>query len=347
MDKENAKKLSPEEQSQLRKQVVRLREKGRANGEIAELLGLSLSHCSRVWKAYQNEGLSGIAKKQRGRKAGEKRAMTAEQECQIKRIIVDKTPEQMKFDFMLWTRKGVQELIKRECGVSLAIRSVGDYLQRWGFTVQKPLKVAYEQNPERVAKWMEEEYPAIQEKAQKENAVIYWGDETGIQNGANVERGYAPKGHTPVARLAARKEKISMMSAISNQGLLRFMIYDDGMTSERLIEFMKRLTRDSKRKVLLILDNLRTHHSKVVQAWLEANKEKMEVFYLPPYAPQVNPDEYLNNDLKRNVHSGSPARTKKQLTHKTRSFMMKLQRTPAHIKAYFKHQKLKYINCYI
>lgn len=344
MDRVDANKLTPEEQYQLRKQVVRLREKGMPNNEVAEVLGLSQEHCSRIWRVWQKEGPNSIANKPRGRKVGDKRALTQEQEKQIRRMIVDKTPEQLKFDCMLWTRKAVQELVKRECGVTLAIRSVGEYLQRWGFTVQKPLKVAYEQNPERVRRWMEEEYPAIQGKAKAEEAIIYWGDETGIQNGANVERGYAPKGHTPVARLAARKEKISMVSAISNQGLLRFMIYDDGMTSERLIEFMKRLIKDSSQKVLLILDNLKTHHSKVVQAWLENNKGKIEVFYLPPYAPQANPDEYLNNDLKRSVHSGSPARTKKQLTHKTRSFMARLQRKPARIKAYFRHEKLSYIN---
>jgi transposase len=345
MEKTNAKQLTPEEQCHLRKQVILLRKKGIANGEVAEILELSESHCSRIWTAYWEEGPESIGLKRRGRKDGEKRLMTTEQEESIRRMIIDKTPEQLKFDFMLWTREAVRQLIKRQFKIEMALTSVGNYLKRWGFTVQKPIKVAYEQNPERVKKWMEEEYPAIQAKAKAEEAIIYWGDETGIQNGANVEKGYAPKGNTPIARIAAKKEKISMVSAISNQGLLRFMLYDEGMTSERLVEFMKRLVKDSNQKVLLILDNLRTHHSKVVQAWLEKSKEKIEVFYLPPYSPQANPDEYLNNDLKRSVHSGSPARTKAQLTHKTRSFLKRLQRRPAHVCSYFRHKNLRYINC--
>jgi len=169
---------------------------------------------------------------------------------------------------------------------------------------------AYEQSPAKVSKWLSEEYPVIKEQAKKEDAEIFWGDETGIRNDAQHERGYAPKGKTPVVRLNAKREKTNMISAINNQGKVRFHIYDSNMNADILIDFMKRLIKSAGRKVYLALDNLRVHHAKVVKAWLEENKHRIEVFYLPAYSPELNPDEYLNCDLKAGVHSGLPSRSK-------------------------------------
>ncbi|TCL52961.1 transposase, partial [Hydrogenispora ethanolica] len=225
---------------------------------------------------------------------------------------------------------------------NIPIRTITDYLKRWGFTFQKPAKQAYEQRPEAVQKWLDEEYPAIKERAKHEKAEIYWGDETGIQNDAYQAKGFAPKGKTPIIKLNVNKSRVNMISAISNRGLVRFMLYEDTMTAERLIQFMFRLIKDANRKVYLILDNLRTHHSKNVKQWLEKNKDKIEVFYLPSYSPELNPDEYLNGDLKRRVHSGIPARTLKDLKKKTRSFMKTLQRRSYHVKNYFKHDRVSY-----
>jgi len=133
-----------------------------------------------------------------------------------------------------------------------------------------------------------------------------------------------------------------MLSAINNEGKVRFMLYDDTMTSQRLILFMTRLVKDVKGKVYLILDNLRVHHGKKVSQWLEAHKEKIAVFYLPAYSPELNPDEYLNNNLKQKVHSGLPARTAKDLRKKTRSFMRMLVKRPQHVKKYLEHKKVAY-----
>ena len=144
-------------------------------------------------------------------------------------------------------------------------------------------------------------YTAIHSKAKDENAEIYWADETGLSTQGNLVRVYAPAGKTPDLRLNSQKEYLSMISAVNNRAKLRFMLYDDAMNSQRLIEFVKRLVKDAGRKVILILDNLRVHYSKPVKAWLE-HHEKIEVFYLPAYSPELNPDEYLNNDLKSAVH---------------------------------------------
>lgn len=342
MEKIDARKHSPETQYEIRKQVVRFRKQGIPNSDVAKGLGISVFRASRIWQSYKKEGSKAIKLGQRGRRAGDKRTLTAEQEREIQRALIDKTPDQLKLSFALWTRDAVKLLIKQLYGIEMPIRTVGEYLKRWGFTPQKPVKRAYEQNSEAVKKWLETDYPLIASRAKEEKAEIYWGDETGIQTGANRVRSFAPKGQTPVVRLVAKKSHISMISAITNQGKVRFMMYRNAMHSELLIKFMTRLTKDAGRKVFLILDNLRTHHSKDTKKWLEAHKEEIEVFYLSSYSPELNPDEYLNNNLKNKVHSGNPIRNREDLEKKTRSFMRTLVKRPVHVRSYFMHPKVAY-----
>ena len=236
----------------------------------------------------------------------------------------------------------MQELIEDQFGIKLAIRTVGNYLSAWGFTPQKPLKSAYEQSPSKVQKWLDESYPVIKEKAKKEDAEIYWGDETGVRSDCQHGRGYAPVGKTPMIKLSAKRRSTNMISAITNQGKVRFQIYDGRMNADQLIQFMKRLIKDAKRKVLLIVDNLRVHHAKKVTQWLAKHPEQIEVFYLPAYSPELNPDEYLNCDLKAGIHSKRPARTQKQLKAKVLSHMRMLQKQPKRVVKYFLHPKISY-----
>lgn len=342
MNNFDARKLNQQTQYELRKQVVRLREKGLDNKAISEIVGLSPCHISTIWKKYERGGLAAIKPGQRGRRQGAQRELTAEQEVGIQKLLVDKTPDQLKLSFALWTRDAIRLAIKQLYGKDLPLRTISDYLKRWGFTPQRPTKRAYEQNPTLVAQWHASVYPEIQARAKQEKAEIHWGDETGIQNDAYHARGFAPKGKTPVVRINATKSRINMISSITNRGKVRFMLYRETMTAKVLIRFMSRLIKDADRKVFLILDNLRVHHSKVVKAWLEENKEQIEVFYLPSYSPELNPDEYLNGDLKQKIRSGLPARSEKELEKKTRSFMCTLQNRPKHVQSYFRHPKIAY-----
>lgn len=316
--------------------------KGIKYQEIADSVGVHYQTVSKWINAYKKEGFLGIKAQRQGRPTGSGKRLSLEQENRIKHLIMDKTPDQLKLDYALWTRKAVMELVTQKTGIELSIRSVGNYLASWGFTPQKPTRRAYEQNPTKVEQWLKEEYPAIAEKAKAEDAEIYWGDETGIRSDCQHGRGYAPAGQTPVIRLNARRESTNMISAINNQGKVRFQIYDGTMNADRLIGFLKRLIKDAQRKVILILDNLRVHHAKVVRAWLDENTEQIEVFYLPAYSPELNPDEYLNCDLKAGVHGGKPARSKKALKSKVLSHMRMLQRKPERVKKYFKHPKIQY-----
>lgn len=182
----------------------------------------------------------------------------------------------------------------------------------------------------------------IAPRARGQEAEIYWADETGIESDEYSARGYAPKRKTPFIQLDAKKNHISMISSISNQGQARFMIYWEAMQSDLLITFMRRLIKDAERKGFLILDNLRTHHCKKVTAWLQKHKEEIEVFSLPSYSPELNPDEYLNGELKVKIRSGQPTRSEKDLEKKTRSFMKTLVKRQQHVRSCFKHPSAAY-----
>jgi len=342
MDKIDARKLPASAVEEKRRQAVQLRKRGMTRAEIGEIVGVHADTVGRWLKAYATEGAKALKLKTRGRREGSGRRLTEDQERKTRKLLADKTPDQLKMPYALWTRESVRELIKEQFGIALPIRTVGHYLKRWGMTPQKPVKQAYEQQPARVKRWLDEEYPGIQAKAKQEDAEIHWGDETGLRNDCQHERGYAPKGRTPVLRLNAKRESVSMISTVTNQGKVRFKLFEGGMNAAILVDFLKRLIRDAERKVILILDNLRVHHANKVKEWLEGKEEQIELFYLPPYSPELNPDEYLNCDLKAGVHTGKPARSKDQLKRKVTSHMRMLQRKPCRVKKYFKHEKIRY-----
>ncbi len=342
MEKADTRKLKPEVQQELRNQAIRLRKSGMAYKEIGAIVGVHPTNVCKWWKAYEQGGQKAIRQKKRGRRKGHCRTLTEDQERELQRAIKDRCPDQLKLPFALWTRIAVQELVKQLYAIQMPIRTVGEYLKRWGFTPQKPLTRAYEKNPKAVKQWLEESYPAIADRAKAEDAEIHWGDETGLLNNAYYHRSYAPSGKTPAVQMPAKRERVSMISTVTNQGKVRFMLYEKAMNAKTLIRFMTRLIKDADRKVFLILDNLRTHHSKPVREWLEDHKAQIEVFFLPSYSPELNPDEYLNRDLKLSVHRGKPARTKSQLKRKTIGHLRKLQKLPRRVVGYFKNPNIAY-----
>ena len=342
MEKIDARKLSTEAQQQLRNQAIRLKKAGKTYDEIAEVTGVHPTTACKWYKAYHRGGKTAVTIKKRGRPKGSCRTLTAEQEKELQKAIKDKFPNQLKLAFALWTRVAVQQLIKQLWSINMPIRTVGEYLKRWGFTPQKPLKRAYKQNPKAVKTWMEEEYPEIAKRAKKERAEIHWGDETGLCNDSYHGRSYAPRGETPAIKLHPRCERVNLISSVTNQGKVRFMVYNNKMNSQTMIKFMERLIKDADKKIFLIVDNLKFHHSYIVRDWLKEHESEIEIFFLPSYSPELNPDEYLNCDLKGGVHSGVPARTKRELKKKAISHLRKLQKLPGRVMKYFNHPKIAY-----
>ena len=335
-------KLAPAAQEERRRQVIGLRQNGVSYAAIAARVGLSQTGVFDICQRFADKGKKGLVSGKRGRKPDEQKLLATVQEKEIKRLICRHMPDELGLDFALWSREAVRALIRRRYGVRLAVRTTGKYLARWGFTAQKPLRRAYEQNPAEVRHWLRHEYPAIVAQARRARGVIFWGDETGLRADDVRGRSYAPPGQTPVVRPNNRRIGLGLISAVSNKGELRWKVLDGAIKAPVLIDFLQRLIHGARRKVFLILDRLPVHRAALVREWLARHKRQIEVFSLPSYTPELNPDEGLNADLKQNVMRKAPMRSKQHLKQATISHMRRLSNSPARVRSYFRQKPVRY-----
>lgn len=342
MENIDLRKVSDRERSIVRRDAIKMIKRGDKKKDIAFFYGVHVNTVRDWWKHYKKDGVDSLIYQTRGAKSENKKLLKPSQELEIQKMIVDVMPDQLKLDFALWTTKAVKELIKREFSIEICRRAVGNYLNSWGFTPQKPKKRAYEQCSKKVQKWLDQEYPAIKEKANQEKATIHWGDETGVRNSNQHGRSYAPRGKTPVKRHMSKRFSINMISTVTNQGLVQFMIYKENMNAAVFIRFLEQLIKSQENKVYLILDNLRVHHSKIVKKWEKENSEKIALFYLPSYSPDRNPDEYLNCDLKYGLSEKPAPKTVEKLKQNLENHMNMLRENSHRVAKYFRHPSIKY-----
>lgn len=342
MNKPDARFLNPFTQNYLRQQAIRLREQGRKFIDIAAYLGVHRNTVAQWWQQYKQYGEVALKQQQRGVKFGQWRTLSHSEEKTVQQLMLSHFPDELEIDSALWTRLAVQALIAQQCGVEMPIRTVGEYLKRWGFTPQKPLRRAYEQDEKLVETWLKSEYPAIQQHSKQEDAQIAWGDESGVRSDAQVGRGYAPIGETPEIRLNTQRAQLNYIASIDNQGTVRFMLYTQKLTALVFILFLARLIAKRTRKLMWIVDRHPVHRSQAVQQWLVQHRHAIELFYLPPYSPQLNPAEYLNCDVKQGVHSKTPTRNLDQLKRRVSSHLHKLQKLPTRVRKYFEHPFIAY-----
>jgi transposase len=307
----------------------------------------AISICNWI-KKYRSEGENGLINKNHGRPKLTINKLQPYQCANIVRIITDNNPHQLKFPFALWDRKAVQILIKQKLNIDLSIWTVGRYLKKWGFTPQRPLAKSFEKDPKRVTNFLKEEFPTIKQRAKDENGEIHFMDEMGLKNNIHhYLRGYSKKGKTPIITKSGKRLSVNMISTIANNGKMRFMTYEGSMDRDKFILFLKQLIKSSqkygnKKKIFLIADNLKVHHAKKAQEFIENNKDKIEIFFLPSYSPDLNPDELLNQDVKTNALKGKIAKTNDQLRYHLKSYLFKIQKTPQKVKNYFKKECVKY-----
>jgi transposase len=343
MNKPDARFLNPTTQNYLRQQAIRLREQGKQFVDIAHYLGVHRNTVSDWWQQYQEFGEIALKQQERGRNVGEGRTLSQEQEHRSQQLMQEHFPEDLEIDSALWTRRAVQPLIEQACEVQMPIRTVGEYLKRWGYTPQKPLKRAYEQEPDAVEEWLEQTYPDIERRAQTQGGEIAWGDESGLRSDTQVGRGYAPIGETPEIHLSQKKRvRVNFIASISNQGTVRFMLYTSKLSEIVFLTFLKRLVAKRKRKLVWIVDRHPVHRGQQVKQWLAEHRNEIELFYLPSYSPQLNPTEYLNGDVKQGGHSKPPTRNLAQIKQRLMSHLHKLQNLPARIQKYFEHPFIAY-----
>ena len=335
-------KLPAAAQEERRRQVIGLRQRGLTYGAIAEQVGLSRTGVFDVCQRFAAEGARGLVGKPRGRKPDEQRLLDAAQEAEVQGLVRRRTPDEVGLPFALWSRAAVAMLIARRCGVELAVRTVGKYLARWGFTAQKPVRRAWEQDPAAVRRWLRREYPAIVARAKRARGVIFWGDETGLRSDDVRGRSYAPRGRTPLVRVCHRRAKLTLISAVTDRGELRWMVVDGAVNAPTFIRFLQRLVRDARRKAFLILDRLKAHRAGLTRDRLAAHRSEIEAHHLPAYSPELNPDEGVNADLKQAVPRKAPARSRQQLKRAAISHMRSLSKRPERVRSIFQHQQFRY-----
>jgi transposase len=336
----DARSLPSIAQEDLRLKAIKAVLEGKKQVEVAELFGVTRQAVGKWVKKYREGGKKALKAKPQGHPKGG--SLLPWQSAQIAKTVVDRHPEQLKLPFYLWTREAVVQLIEKRFGIRLSVWTIGRYLKRWGFTPQKPVRRAYEKNPEAVRRWLEEEYPAIRSQAKREKATIYWGDEMGLRSDHAAGRSFGICGKTPVIPGTGQRFRCNMISAITNKGKLSFMVFKKRFSADVFHDFLKRMVRQSKRKAFLIVDGHPAHRAKKIKKWVDQEQDHIRLFYLPSYSPELNPDELLNQDVKSNAVGRRRARDQVELVKNVRGYLRSRQRQPHVVQKYFHEKHVRY-----
>ena len=341
MMKKDARSYSTETKEALRFKTVESVIGGMSQTKAAVVFGVARQTVARWMKMYRTKGKRALKAHKQGRPRGHTKLKNWQAATTV-RIITDNTPDQLKLPFVLWTREAVRDLVSEKFRINASLSTIGRWLKRWGFTPQKPVRCAWERKPEAVKKWLDEEYPQIRKEAKKENAEIHWGDEMGLRSDHQAFRTYGRKGKTPVIPGTGQRFGCNMISTVTNRGTLRFMVYKNRFTSKKFIEFLRRLIKSTKRKVFLIVDSHPVHKSKKVSKWLKKRDDKIRMYFLPPYSPELNPDEMLNNDVKSNAVGKRRPKNQNEMMEDVRGYLRETQRNPVIVRNYFHAPTVRY-----
>jgi len=334
--KPDARKLSPAAQEDLRRRVVAaVWDQGMSQVEAARTFQVSRGSIHNWLRTVEQRGTTALRARKRGPKPHS--LLEGHQAGTIVRMIEDRCPDQLHLPFALWTREAVGQLIAHRYGIDLSVWTVGRYLAKWGFTPQKPLRRAYEQDAAAVKQWMEQKYPSIRRQAKAEKAQIHWGDEMGMRSDHQVGTSYGRKGKTPTIPGTGKRFGCNMISAITNRGHMSFMVFKQRFTTPVFVEFLGRLVRQVG-KAFLIVDGHPVHRSAAVKRWVAEHAKGLRLFYLPGYSPKLNPDELLNQDVKSNAVGRQRPQDQQTMIHTVRSYLRSTQKLPQIVRNYF-HQK--------
>ncbi len=338
----DARQLSDEALELLRLRALNGCELGFSQSDVADILGVARETVCRWWSSYSAGGVAALPHERTGRPQGSGRTLTDEQAVHLQQLLDENHPDQLGIPSPLWNRRAVRDLIAKEYDLDMPVRTVGEYLKRWGYTAKKPRRESKDQDPEEVGRWLEETYPALEKRAAQEGATILWGDETGCAADQHPGCGYARRGQAATMQVPDSHIRVNQISAISNEGEVHFMTYTTTMTAALFIPFLGQLLAETTHKIFLIVDHLKAHDATEVDQWVAEHEDQIELFYLPTYSPEMNADEYLNNDLKGRVNATALPDSKETLRSHMETFMGKLLQLPEHVRNYFKHPCVQY-----
>ncbi len=336
--------LSPETQEDLRRRVVYSMLVDKLGPvAAAKLHGCSYQSASKWRTLAKTQGMQSLRSRKRGPKPSPR--IAAEDERAIRWAIRNDCPDQLLLPFALWSREAVVDLIKKQTGRVVSVWTAGRYLKRWGYTPQKPMRRAFERDEQAVRRWLNAEYPQIKARAKRQNARIFWGDEMGLRSDDQIGRSFAPRGKTPINRATGRRFGCSMISAISNLGELRFMVFKGKFDARRFIDFLSRLLKSTgEQRLFLIIDSHPVHKSRKVKTWIESDADRMRrltLHFLPGYSPELNPDECLNQDTKQAMRRHRP-RHEREMISKLRGHLSRRQKQPGIVKKFFHERHVSY-----
>jgi transposase len=332
--------LEAKAQEAIRRQAVAAVRSGMSQVHAAKVFGVTRQAVGNWVEVYNAKGQRALKAKRRGRPPGGQ--LKGWQAALITRDVMDRCPDQLKLPYYLWTREAVGQLIERRFGLRLSVWTVGRYLARWGFTSQKPVRRAFEQDSEEVRRWLEEEYPSIKARAKYAEAEIYWGDEMGVRSDHASGRSFSKRGKTPVVPGTGKRFGCNMISAITNRGRMYFMVFKSRFVTSVFVRFLRRLSKQIPRPIYLIVDSHPVHRSAAVRKELEGHQGKIQLFFLPGYSPELNPDEYLNQDVKSNAVGRKRASTQQEMVSNVRGYLRSTQRMPNIVRNYFHAKSVRY-----
>lgn len=337
----DGRKITKDAREHTRKIAIQRVHSGECPEEVIASLGMSRSTIFDWLAKYRSGGWNAL-KDNKGKGGGRPKKLSGSQIEAVYKAVTSGDPRQQCFDFALWTRELVAQLIQKKFGIKLSKWSVGRLLSQLGLSPQKPLKKAYQKSPELVEKWLKKQYPQIKAQAKKHGATIYFADEASVRSDHQSGTTWGKVGETPTVVSNGSRYSVNMISAVSATGRMKFMIIESRFNTEVFIDFMKRLIKDHEGPVFLIVDGHSAHKSMKTQNFVKASEGKIRLYHLPPYSPELNPDELLWNDLKSNIIGRKVADSKQNLVQMVRTGLMRLQKLKGRIASYFQAKLTSY-----
>ena len=319
--------------------VRRVTEDGEAPSAVMDSLGLCRTSIYPWLRRHQKKGPPGLLMR---KASGPRPKLTEVQGRQVRRWIAGKDPRQYGFEFGLWTRQIVAQLIQEKFGITLKLTAVGRLLARLGITPQKPLRRAYERDPQAIKTWLEQEYPRLRRRAKQRGATIFFLDEAGFSSEPNLGRTYGLKGQTPVVKTTGQRQKVSAISAVSAKGKFWSQVYTGMLNATRFVAFLKAFRRGGRGKVFLVVDGHPSHRAKIVATYVAACRGELEIHFLPPYAPDLNPDEFVWQHAKTNGVAKKPLMKNESLRARVESDLSKIKANPRLVRAFFSAPSVVY-----
>ena len=335
----DARTLSREALTDLRRRGVASVQNGQTPDEVAEALCVSRAAVFNWLAMYRSGGWDALEARKRG---GRPRKLDGRQMAWVYRTVAENSPLQMRFAFALWTLDMVRIVIRRQFGIQLSRSSVGRLMDQLGLSAQRPLWRAYQQNPKAVAQWLKQEYPRICAEAKRRGAQVFFGDEAGIRSDAHSGTTWAPKGKTPIVSTTGARFGMNLISAVSRTGQMHFAIVAGRVNAEVFIEFLKRLIHNRRKLVFLIVDGHPSHKAAKVRKYVETVADRLRLFFLPPYSPELNPDELVWNDLKNHILGRKAITSPTQMRRIVLSRLRWMQKTPKHVMSFFHAPETRY-----